>query len=401
MKIINLKAENIKKIKAVDITPTDNTVVITGKNGQGKSSVLDSILYALGGKDALKDTPKPIREGQENASIELDLGDYKVVRTFNKLGTTRLEVLTKEGAKYSSPQSLLDDIVGRIAFDPLAFAQMRPDEQKAVLLDVLGLAKEVEELQGKYQVKYDERRDVGRDLKIAEGHLTSIKVPENAPTAPIDTAKVSQDLREAEEHNRQHDGLVDDLDTANEDVARLEAELKEAKMAQIKATAALKGKKKIDTTALETQINNATALNNAYQEVAEHKKADAQVKEFKTKQDGLTAEMKVIVDEKEKLITSAKLPIDGLNIDAEGVTFNGIPFSQLSSAEQLKVSLAIAMAMNPKLRVMRIMDGSLLDSENMKVIGEMAKAEDYQVWIERVEDAGKVGFLIEDGEVKN
>lgn len=86
MKIINLKAENIKKIKAVDITPTDNTVVITGKNGQGKSSILDSILFALGGKDALKDTPKPVRDGEDHASVEIDLGDYKVVRTWNEQG---------------------------------------------------------------------------------------------------------------------------------------------------------------------------------------------------------------------------------------------------------------------------------------------------------------------------
>lgn len=400
MKIINLKAENVKKIKAVDITPTDNTVVITGKNGQGKSSVLDSILYALGGKDALKDTPKPVRDGQEYASVEIDLGEYKVVRTWNATGTTRLEVFSKEGAKFGSPQTLLDEIVGRIAFDPLAFAGMKPEDQKTVLLDVLGLTDQVAELQGQYRAKYDERTLVGRDLKTAEGYLARIVVPENAPKAPVDTAKVSADLRAADDHNRVLDEAEDALADAEADVKELEAQLKEAKATVAAATAKLKGQKKVDTTALQEQLAKAGELNGAYETVKSKKVAEDSVKTHKDSQNTLTDEMNVILEKKEKLINSAKLPIEGLNIDAEGVTFKGIPFSQLSSAEQLKVSLAIAMAMNPKLRVMRIMDGSLLDSDNMKVIKQMAKAEDYQVWIERVEDDGKVGILIEDGEVK-
>lgn len=400
MKIINLKAENIKKIKAVDITPTENTVVITGKNGQGKSSVLDSILYALGGKDALKNTPKPIREGQESASIELDLGDYKVVRTWNSLGTTRLEVLSKEGARFGSPQALLDEIVGRIAFDPLAFAGMKPAEQKQVLLDVLGLVEQVEELQNEYQLKYDERRDVGRDLKNAEGHLASMVLPEDAPEKIIDTAEVAKKLEAARENNR----LIRDgeafLETGRKELAKMEAAVEAHKQELKEREAEFKKYKHMDTEKLEEQLNNATNLNAAYQKREEYIGTKKEVETHKKAQEVLTKALEAIVAKKEQLITSAKLPIEGLNIDSEGVTYKGIPFSQLSSAEQLKVSLAIAMAMNPKLRVMRIMDGSLLDSDNMQIIKEMATAEDYQVWIERVEDGDNVGFMLEEGELK-
>ena len=70
----------------------------------------------------------------------------------------------------------------------------------------------------------------------------------------------------------------------------------------------------------------------------------------------------------------------------EGVTYNGVPFSQASSAEQIRVSLAMAMALNPKLRVVRILDGSLLDADSMRQVAEMATAADYQVWVERVAD---------------
>lgn len=89
MKIIELKAENIKKLKAVEIKPSENLVKITGKNAQGKSSVLDAIFYAIGGKKAIPS--KPIRDGETKGSIELDLGDYKVTRTFTERGVSSLD----------------------------------------------------------------------------------------------------------------------------------------------------------------------------------------------------------------------------------------------------------------------------------------------------------------------
>jgi len=46
-----------------------------------------------------------------------------------------------------------------------------------------------------------------------------------------------------------------------------------------------------------------------------------------------------------------------------------------------------------------ILDGSLLDAENLALIADMAAAEDFQVWVERVDDASDVGVVIEDGSV--
>jgi hypothetical protein len=92
--------------------------------------------------------------------------------------------------------------------------------------------------------------------------------------------------------------------------------------------------------------------------------------------------------------------VPGLGFDDDGVTYNGVPFSQCSSAEQLRVSLGVAMALNPRIRVLRITDGSLLDAENLAVIEEMADLQDFQVWIERVAEDGEVGVVIEDGAVK-
>lgn len=50
MKIISLKSENVKRLSVVEVIPKDKAlVIVAGKNGQGKSSVLDSIMFALAG----------------------------------------------------------------------------------------------------------------------------------------------------------------------------------------------------------------------------------------------------------------------------------------------------------------------------------------------------------------
>ena len=95
------------------------------------------------------------------------------------------------------------------------------------------------------------------------------------------------------------------------------------------------------------------------------------------------------------------MPIEGLGWNETEVSYKNIPFEQLSGAEQLKISMAIAMASNPKLKVVLIKDGSLLDQDNLKVIEEMAKEKDWQVWIESVDESGKIGIYIEDGEIKS
>jgi len=100
MKIVSLKSKNVKNLKAVEITPEGNTVILTGKNGAGKSAVLDSILYAFSGKSI---PTKPIRNGEDNAKVEIDCGDFTVTRTFGKKGNA-LKIETKTGDIKKSPQ---------------------------------------------------------------------------------------------------------------------------------------------------------------------------------------------------------------------------------------------------------------------------------------------------------
>lgn len=124
----------------------------------------------------------------------------------------------------------------------------------------------------------------------------------------------------------------------------------------------------------------------------------AEVESLQAKSDALTARLAKIEATKATALQHATFPVAGLGFSEDGVTFNGKPFQQASSSEQLRVSLAIAMALNPEIRVIRISDGSALDEESMALIRKMVREKDFQIWIEMVSD--NVGIIIEDGLVR-
>ena len=105
-------------------------------------------------------------------------------------------------------------------------------------------------------------------------------------------------------------------------------------------------------------------------------------------------------EHKRAAIAAAKFPVEGLSLGEEEVLIDGLPFDQAHTSKKIRTSMAIAMAANPEVRVIRIVNGSMLDSKSMKIVAEMAGAGDYQVWIERVSDGDGVGIIIEDGMVR-
>jgi len=124
------------------------------------------------------------------------------------------------------------------------------------------------------------------------------------------------------------------------------------------------------------------------------------IKEHRVKHQKLTKRMKDIDKEKGRMIEEADIPVEGLSFNEEGIFINGIPFEQESSSKQLKVSMHMAMALNPKLRVLLVKDGSLLDKDSIKEIEKVAKENDFQMWVEKVGEDEEIGIIIEDGGVK-
>jgi len=396
MKIVKLTAENIKRLKAVEISPDGSVQVITGRNAQGKTSVLDAIWLALGGGAASRETSRPIRDGEESASVTLDLGDLVVVRTWTG-DKTALSVKSADGAKFSSPQGVLDSLVGRLSFDPLEFTRLSDRDQVAALLDLVDLGIDLEKLARDRSESYGKRHAVGLEGKAIGD------VPELFPDVPeveVSASELISQIREiqnAEQAQSSDRALVAKFEDLVKDLA---AQLQDAEGSLQTAREVVEKHTLIgDSVALEKSLEQVEETNRSVRHNAEATRKAAQKAALRDDYDALTATIDSLDAAKSKALAAAEFPVDGLGFDDNGVTYKGVPFSQASSAEQIRVSLAMAMSLNPKLRVIRILDGSLLDTENLALIAEMAKDKDYQIWIERVTDGSGVGVVIEDGEV--
>lgn len=407
-RIVNFHAENVKRLKVVDITPDpeQNVITITGRNGQGKTSLLDSIYWALAGQKHIQDLP--IRTGEDRAKIVLDLGAYKVTRTFTEKASY-ISVENADGFKSTNPQQMLDGLMGSITFDPLEFTRQDYKKQYETLRGLVQLDVDIEKMDADNKADFEERTIINRQAKELEAQVAGIIVPDNAPEEPVIVAELVNQrdgLTAAVAEAAKLDGEIASFNKSLED---MEAQVRALTERITNGKALVQERQSIrnamavpqdsEVNDLTMKIQSAEESNRAYQarQARAAKEAEAKLKQDASEK--LTKAMKDRTAAKEDALARAKMPIKGLAFADGRVLYNGVPFDQASNAEQIKISTAIAMAMNPKLRVIRIKDGSLLDDDSMDVLRAMAAEHDFQVWIERVSDNDPIAVVIEDGEV--
>ncbi len=437
MKIISLQAENVKRLVAVEIKPDGNLVEITGRNNSGKTSVLDSIFWALAGVRSHQ--REPIRRGEDEARITLDLGKVLVKRKFRRSQrkiddkkdgeteeriATSIVVETVDGAKFPSPQAILDKLLDSLSFDPLAFARMDEKARYEALKSLVGL--DFTDLNVKQKAAYEERTGHNRTVKEKRAAAEQIVLPDEVPAEIVDVSALSRKIQEGERENaaivEQERTLARRTALANEAKTRLEiasrdAEAAERALAEAKSRAqeieaevaeaieAIDSFPEIpdrkDLAPLHEGIASADARNEVHRKASEKAKlmGEATIAEGKAAECSTT--ISECLEQARKRIEEADMPVKGLSLTEGRVIFDGFPFEQASDADQLRVSCAIAMRGAPKLRVIRVRSGSLLDEDSLAVLREMAEEADFQIWIERVDTSGKIGFVIEEGRLKD
>lgn len=435
MRIIKLVAENFKKIRAVEITPTGDLIEITGRNGAGKSSILDAIWAALKNADHIQ--AMPIRKGADKARIRLDLGELVVERKFSPSGSV-LTVESDKGARFTSPQGILDKLLGALTFDPLAFVNQEPREQFESLRKIVPLEVDLDQLDGLNRTDFDKRTEINREAKSLRAQADGIAVPDMLPAEPIDVEALKDRMGQASERAAEIERVraanaaeVERVATANRrlneeienrgkrvvnqaaEVRRLreQADQLEAEGRALEQEVVMLNKRPreeaaqhpepapIDVAALRTELDTGETMNRGLEQLARRNGLLSDVAKLEAQSKELTGTIEARAKAKADAIAKAPMPVPGLSFGDGVVTFEGVPFGQASSAEQLKVSVAIAMAANPKLKVLRIKEGSLLDDANLALLAEMAREKDYQVWVEKVDTSGKIGVVIEDGMV--
>lgn len=403
--IHKLIVENVKRAAwaEIDVAPGTGTVVLHGLNENGKTSILDAIWLALDNGKAKKETTNPIKNGETYAKVLLDLGDMTVLREWWVDKPSKLTVTNADGAKYSSPQGLLDGLIGKLAFDISAFIRMDDKSQMAMLLDVVDLPFVPAELAAERAGYFTERTEVNRDVKNLKAQIDGITVPDGTPTTEVDVNDLINQVRNAQNIEHQQHVALTEYEGWTEKVATLERDLAEAKAKQHTAKALMDGLPDIpDVSAIQAQIDNAQAINANVRLAQQKDQLSDQWEEKANEADALTAKMDELDKRRKDAIAAAEMPIEGLAFDDEGVTYQGQPLTQASGAGRLRVSCAMAIALNPNLRFARITDGSLLDSENLAIIDEMARDNDFTFWIETVGDpstASDLAVVISDGRV--
>jgi hypothetical protein len=431
MRIVGFKAVDFKKIKVIDITPNEFVNRISGANGSGKTSLLDAIEMCLRGT---RNVPsKPVRKGADKSVIEVGIGnngkaEWIVRRSFTEGGSKNgfLTVEPKDGkSRLQGPQEFLNKLVGPNSFDPLEFIRMDSDKQfetlyKIVLPDVDPKSLDIEK-----NPDYLKRRELKKEIKALETRRDAIQIPDNLPMEKRDEAKLLKELGEVGEYNarierekRQREEIqrkTDDMEKTilfkeqryealRAEMQQLLSEVKEEK-AIIAGTLKTIGKweplaQPKDAAHYTEAITQARILNAAIDKRGQRDELQKEIDGIAKRVDAISDQLDELEAKQTKAIEEAKFPIPGLAFGNHEVIFEGIPFSQVSNADQIRASVAIGMADNPELRVMRIKDGSLLDSSSMKIVSDMCVHHDFQLFVEVVDESGDVGVYLEEGEVK-
>lgn len=408
LRIVSLEAENFKRLEAVEIVPSGDMVVVTGANAAGKSSVVDSIFAALKARAILKEIPQPVREGQDKATITLDLGGYVVVRTITPDGKTSLKVTTGEGVPVKSPQAAIDGLLGSLSIDPSVFIRLKAGDQVKTLVELVDTDGFLAKNDAQNDAWYNHRTSVGHvrdqhkavldanpkpDLPDVKPDVDALKL-ELAAARDIETRR-SNAMRDKEIYAREIDKTVDQI-------AELKHQLAERQAALAEIASAIKGLvPSADPDALQVEYEVAVQDLAEYDKVDTWNAASEAHTEAVADYDKATNNLQALKINRQNWLAKATLPVDGLGFDFEApcVTYNGLPLQQASSSEQLKVGTAIAMAQNPELRVIRVSDGNCLDKASFAMLADMAAENEFQLWIEKVDETGDIGFYIEDGKV--
>lgn len=428
-RILEFRASNFKRLQVVEINPAKHGVIITGKNSQGKTSIHDGIYATLSGsKRALPE--EPIRRGTNKCVVVCKLGDKEVeltvTLTVDQKSGYSCKIVGRDGKTILSPQATLDALASKLGFDPVAFTTYKPAEQREALLKVVEIGLDLDKLAEERKALYDQRTEEGREVKRLQGAYDSM--PAGKPGELVSSEAISKELKAANEAHDSYRELLgkasevgryvvdktNELEQAKQQVARLKRELDSAENAVTSLEDELQHAQKTsseaqaactkfgalpDLDAIQERLAGVDSTNTAVRQYQARQQAEKQLQAAIASHESTDAKLKALDDRKANALAAAKMPIDGLSLTDDGLTLNGIAFSDASASEQLRASMAIAMASDPPLRVILIRDGSLLDSDSKRLVFAEAATKDFQVWMERVEDSDEGGIEIVDGMV--
>lgn len=399
MRIIRLQINNVLNLRAIDVRPAKNVNKVSGKNGAGKSNFLETIRFSLLGKRAMP--AKPLKNGAKKGDIVVELDDY-IINVKITANGEYWNVTDKEGKPVASPQSLLKDIVGPVSFDPLALLDDDPKKLRQVLLELVGV--KLDDFDTKIKKVRDERTLVGRAADRSKAFCDACVHHEDAPKEEVDIVQLNHQLQTANSMNAQIQEGGHSVDFCNEAIKMHEEEIRKLNEKKKAAVDYLKEHVLVNTSKITESMNNVQIINKKVRDNKAYLERKKQTAKDSEEYDVLSEQIEELETAKSEALQKAKMPIPGLGVDDNGVTYTDTqygtrPLSQVNKSKRIEIGTAIHMAMNPTLKVMFV-DGNSFDEETEKAIETAVKDADYQLFEEVVDDTTETGIMLVDGTLK-
>lgn len=416
MKITKLEIENVKRVKAVELAPAQNGLtVIGGKNGQGKTSVLDAIAWALGGEKYRPSDAQ--REGSvipPRLHVELDNGI--VVERDGK--NSALKVTDPTGKR--AGQALLDEFVERLALDLPRFMAQTGKEKALTLLRIIGKEEEVKRLDDQEQQLYNRRHALGQIADQKMKYAQEMQSFPGVPEAPVSAGELIERqqailLRNAENQKKrdnvallvqQHGILVQKIESLSAQIATLIKQKKEAEESFKQITNDLETAKMDaaqlqdeSTAELEESIRQVDETNRKVRANLDKEKAMEDAAALRTQYDAMTADIERIRQERTDLLKGANLPLPGLTVENSELLYHGKAWDCMSSSERLRVAVSIVMAINPECKFVLLDGMEAMDIDTMNEFGAWLESNGLQAITTRVSTGDECSLIIQDGMV--
>ena len=403
VKITQFEAENVKRIKALTLTPAPaGLTVIGGRNNQGKTSGLDAIVWALGG-----DRYRPSQAQREGSvlppRLRLELSNGIIVERSGK--NSDLKVTDASGRK--AGQQLLNSFVEQLALDMPRFMQSTSKEKATTLLRIIGLEEQVEKLERQEKELYNQRHAIGQIADQKAKYAKELPSYPEAPAEPIsayDLIQRQQDIlaRNGENQRKRERAaqLAAEMDRVGKELALLEEQYKTLWADYETAQKSALDLQDEATDELEASIRNIEAVNAKVRTNQDKARAEAEAKECGDQYAGLTAQLEAVRQQKTDLLQGAKLPLPGLSVEDGELIYKGKPWDCMSGSDQLKVSTAIVRALKPDCGFVLLDKLEQMDLETLREFSAWMEAEGLQVIATRVSTGGECSVIIEDGYIK-
>jgi len=401
IKIASLQLENVKRVRAVALTPTENGLTILGgRNGQGKTSVLDGIAWALGG-----DRYKPTDASREGSvlppDIRITLSNGLLVERKGK--NSALTVTDPEGKRYG--QKLLDAFVGAFAIDLPKFMNATDKEKAETLLKVIGVGNQLKELERKCETVYSQRHAIGQIAAQKEAHAKELPFHEGLPEEPVSAGELIRQqqeimLRNAENARKRawKAELTQQVEKLTHQLAAAQKALDEARRDLAFAERDALDLEDESTAELEANIRDVDMLNAKIRQNADRRRAEAEARQYDNKYNELTIELDHLRADKRALLDGAPLPLPGLAVENGILTYKGHRWDCISGSEQLIVGTAIARALNPNCGFVLLDKLEQLDTITLDAFNVWLKEHQLQAIATRVSTGSECTIIIEDGE---